>query len=74
MNFSLDDKRFGIAGLGSTKAHGMTPSIAAGLTPTWLPPSLAPRGLSRTEAATYLAVSPSLLDASTAHHQGTPDA
>ncbi|MDX2265390.1 MAG: hypothetical protein NW215_10510 [Hyphomicrobiales bacterium] len=32
-------------------------------TPAILPPSLAPRGLSRTQAAAYVGVSPSLFDA-----------
>ena len=47
----------GILGATETRTHRPMPKR-----PAILPPTLAPRGLSRTEAAAYIGVSPTLFD------------
>ena len=47
----------GILGAPETRTHRPMPKR-----PAILPPTLAPRGLSRTEAAAYIGVSPTLFD------------
>ena len=47
----------GILGIPETRTHRPMPKR-----PAILPPTLAPRGLSRTEAAAYIGVSPTLFD------------